>query len=89
MTDFAPVAGTLPPGAVVTMGTSSSAFFIDLARFAFGFFDTRSLAGDFSAPVGRTTSGSGSGSTANALSANVNVQKIEMKMRASFIGPGN
>jgi hypothetical protein len=68
---------------------SSCAFFFDLARFAFGFFDTRSLAGDFSAPVGRTTSGSGSGSTANALSANVAVQKSEMKMRASFIGPGN
>jgi hypothetical protein len=89
MTDFAPVAGTLPPGAVVTMGTSSSAFFFDLVRFAFGFFDTRSLAGDFSAPVGRTTSGSGSGSTANALSANVAVQKSEMKTRASFIGLGN
>jgi len=90
MTDFAPVAGTLPPGAVVTMGTSSSwAFFVDLARFAFGFFDTRSLAGDFSAPVGRTASASGAGSTASALSANVAVQKIEMKKRASFIGPGN
>jgi len=87
MTDFAPVVGTLAPGAVVTMGTSSSAFFFALARFAFGFFDTPSLAGDFSAPVGRTTSGSGS--TANALSANEAVQKSEMKMRASFIGPGN
>jgi hypothetical protein len=100
MTDFAPVAGTVPPGAgaVGVVKKSSSLFFFDLTRFAF--FGVLSLVGlsltaralgigfsdfaPFSALLGVMN---GSGSIANALKAKAQTQKIESDVRVNFIEP--